>query len=223
MPAEATRPGRGKLSGVTDSTEQSQYMRKASEPGTARTKRRRDGVSALQRSAQNGARFAKRQLGDMCVSHACGACGAPCLKRPTKSLERCSDDGNVLATCTFVDACSDVGIAVTRSDRKELLRPQIIEQPRNMHCSHHAPTISTGPCPPTAAGPYAAWMPQKSLQGRTCSVSRGGGRARALQQSRRSPALQKPAAPICGERSSFAAAVNRTTYRLSTHAQDDAP
>ncbi|PPT43818.1 hypothetical protein XarjCFBP7653_02605 [Xanthomonas arboricola] len=39
-----------------------------------------------------------------------------------------------------------------------------------------APTISTGPCPPTVAGPYAAWMPRKSLQGRTCGVSREGGR-----------------------------------------------
>ncbi|PPU39396.1 hypothetical protein XaplCFBP3123_14285 [Xanthomonas arboricola pv. populi] len=39
-------------------------------------------------------------------------------------------------------------------------------------------TISTGPCPPTVAGPYAAWMPRKRLQGRTCSVSRDGGRAR---------------------------------------------
>ncbi|PPU23309.1 hypothetical protein XarCFBP6762_19600 [Xanthomonas arboricola] len=47
------------------------------------------------------------------------------------------------------------------------------------------PTIPTGPCPPTVAGPYAAWMPRKSLQGRTCGVSREGGRARALQPSRR--------------------------------------
>ncbi len=45
------------------------------------------------------------------------------------------------------------------------------------------PTISTGPCPPTAAGPYAAWMPRKSLQGRTCGVSCEGGRARTLQPS----------------------------------------
>ncbi len=45
------------------------------------------------------------------------------------------------------------------------------------------PTISTGPCPPTVAGPYAAWMPRKSLQGRTCGVSCDGGRARALQQN----------------------------------------
>ncbi|PPT47301.1 hypothetical protein XarbCFBP8147_18040 [Xanthomonas arboricola] len=48
------------------------------------------------------------------------------------------------------------------------------------------PTISTGPCPPTVAGPYAAWMPRKSLHGRTCGVSREGGRARALQPARRS-------------------------------------
>ncbi|APP80044.1 hypothetical protein BI317_08185 [Xanthomonas hortorum pv. gardneri] len=52
------------------------------------------------------------------------------------------------------------------------------------------PTLSTGPCPPTAAGPYAAWMPRKSLHGRTCGVSRDGRRARALPPSRRSSALQ---------------------------------
>ncbi|PPT52160.1 hypothetical protein XarjCFBP7652_01380 [Xanthomonas arboricola] len=52
------------------------------------------------------------------------------------------------------------------------------------------PTISTGPCPPTVAGPYAAWMPRKSLHGRTCGVSRNGGRARVLQPSCRSAALQ---------------------------------
>ncbi|PPU07188.1 hypothetical protein XarjCFBP1022_18755 [Xanthomonas arboricola] len=51
------------------------------------------------------------------------------------------------------------------------------------------PAISTGPCPPTVAGPYAAWMPRKSLRGRTCGVSREGGRARTLQ-SRRSATLQ---------------------------------
>ncbi|CAD0327161.1 hypothetical protein NCPPB940_19790 [Xanthomonas hortorum pv. taraxaci] len=52
------------------------------------------------------------------------------------------------------------------------------------------PTIPTGPCPPTVAGPYAAWTPRKSLHGRTCGVSREGGRARTLQQTRRSAALQ---------------------------------
>ncbi|PPT31959.1 hypothetical protein XaCFBP7622_07090 [Xanthomonas arboricola] len=52
------------------------------------------------------------------------------------------------------------------------------------HCSYPcAPTISIGPCPLTVAGPYAAWMPRKSLQGRTCGVSCDGGRARALQQA----------------------------------------
>ncbi|PPU29019.1 hypothetical protein XarCFBP6762_00605 [Xanthomonas arboricola] len=50
------------------------------------------------------------------------------------------------------------------------------------------PPLSTGPCPPTVVGPYAAWMPRKSLHGRTCGVSRGGRRARASQQSRRSTA-----------------------------------
>ena len=58
------------------------------------------------------------------------------------------------------------------------------------------PTLSTGPCPPTVAGPYAAWMPRKSLQGRTCSVSRDGGRARALQPSGRSSALQAINTPV---------------------------
>ncbi|PPT52603.1 hypothetical protein XarbCFBP8147_01295 [Xanthomonas arboricola] len=58
-----------------------------------------------------------------------------------------------------------------------------------MHLMHRlqprTPTLSLGPCPPTVAGPYAAWMPRKSLQGRTCGVSREGRRARALQPSHR--------------------------------------
>ncbi|PPU22963.1 hypothetical protein XarCFBP6762_20095, partial [Xanthomonas arboricola] len=33
----------------------------------------------------------------------------------------------------------------------------------------------------------AAWMPRKSLHGRTCGVSCEGGRARALQQNHTSP------------------------------------
>ncbi|PPT42148.1 hypothetical protein XarbCFBP8132_08495 [Xanthomonas arboricola] len=58
-----------------------------------------------------------------------------------------------------------------------------------MLCSQPCvPTISTGPCPPTVAGPYAAWMPRKRLQGCTCGVSREGGRARALQPNHK-PAL----------------------------------
>ncbi|PPT18144.1 hypothetical protein XarCFBP6771_17685 [Xanthomonas arboricola] len=61
--------------------------------------------------------------------------------------------------------------------------PDLQRQPRT-------PTISTGPCPPTVAGPYAAWMPRKSLHGRTCGVSREGGRARALPPGRRATALQ---------------------------------
>ncbi|APP81818.1 hypothetical protein BI317_19560 [Xanthomonas hortorum pv. gardneri] len=60
-----------------------------------------------------------------------------------------------------------------------------------------APTISTGACPPTVAGPYAAWMPRKSLHGRTCGVSCDGGRARALQSSRRSSALADHLALKC--------------------------
>ncbi|PPU78161.1 hypothetical protein XcuCFBP2542_02700 [Xanthomonas cucurbitae] len=56
-----------------------------------------------------------------------------------------------------------------------------------MHCLQACiPTISTGTCPPSVAGPYAAWMPHKRLQGCTCGVSRDGRRARASQPSRRS-------------------------------------
>ncbi|PPT96046.1 hypothetical protein XarbCFBP7408_14430 [Xanthomonas arboricola pv. guizotiae] len=63
-----------------------------------------------------------------------------------------------------------------------------------MLCSQPClPTISTGPCPPTVAGPYAAWMPRKSLHGRTCGVSCDGGRARTLQPSRRSAATNQSA------------------------------
>ncbi|PPU25121.1 hypothetical protein XarCFBP6762_14735 [Xanthomonas arboricola] len=47
----------------------------------------------------------------------------------------------------------------------------------------HTPTIPTGPCLLTVAGPYAAWMPRKSLHGRTCGVSCDGGRARARSQA----------------------------------------
>ncbi|PPT29932.1 hypothetical protein XaCFBP7622_12895 [Xanthomonas arboricola] len=45
-------------------------------------------------------------------------------------------------------------------------------------------TSLQGPCPPTVAGPYAAWMPRKNLQGRTCGVSRDGGRARTRRNGR---------------------------------------
>ncbi|PPT89546.1 hypothetical protein XarbCFBP8149_01645 [Xanthomonas arboricola] len=38
-------------------------------------------------------------------------------------------------------------------------------------------------------GPYAAWMPREGLHGRTCGVSRDGGRERALQPSSRYTAL----------------------------------
>ncbi|PPU14319.1 hypothetical protein XarjCFBP1022_04590 [Xanthomonas arboricola] len=48
-------------------------------------------------------------------------------------------------------------------------------------------------------------MPRKSLQGRTCGVSRDGGRARAFRECRRSTALKlihsksrPPAASPCG-------------------------
>ncbi|PPT16855.1 hypothetical protein XaCFBP7622_21120 [Xanthomonas arboricola] len=46
------------------------------------------------------------------------------------------------------------------------------------------PTNSTGPCPLTVAGPYAAWMPRNSLHGRTCGVSCDGEWARTSRVSR---------------------------------------
>ncbi|PPT25688.1 hypothetical protein XarbCFBP7614_19335 [Xanthomonas arboricola] len=64
------------------------------------------------------------------------------------------------------------------------------------HNQPRTPTISTGPCPLTVAGPYAAWMPRKSLHGRTCGVSRDGGRAKALQQIGRIEAATASNAPL---------------------------
>ncbi|PPT33844.1 hypothetical protein XabCFBP2524_17790 [Xanthomonas axonopodis pv. begoniae] len=52
------------------------------------------------------------------------------------------------------------------------------------------PTIFTGPCRLTPAGPYAAWMPRKSLHGRIHGVSRGGKPARTLQPGHGLAALQ---------------------------------
>ncbi|PPU53175.1 hypothetical protein XarbCFBP6827_17650 [Xanthomonas arboricola] len=69
-------------------------------------------------------------------------------------------------------------------------------QPRTPSSQPPTPTISTGPCPPTVAGPYAAWMPRKSLQGRTCGVSRDGGRTWALQQIGRIEAAAASNAPL---------------------------
>ncbi|SOU03994.1 Hypothetical Protein CFBP6762_03762 [Xanthomonas arboricola pv. fragariae] len=44
-----------------------------------------------------------------------------------------------------------------------------------------------GACARTGLGPYAAWMPQKSLHGRTCGVSHAGTRASAPQRPKHSP------------------------------------
>ncbi|NMI20568.1 hypothetical protein E1J24_01300 [Xanthomonas hortorum pv. pelargonii] len=41
------------------------------------------------------------------------------------------------------------------------------------------PTTTGGACTRTGVGPYAAWMPRKSLHGRTCGVSHAGTRASA--------------------------------------------
>ncbi|PPT59720.1 hypothetical protein XarbCFBP8130_20565, partial [Xanthomonas arboricola] len=43
------------------------------------------------------------------------------------------------------------------------------------------------------------WMPRKSLHGRTCGVSRDGGRARALHQVHR-PIAPQPIYPHCQAR-----------------------
>jgi hypothetical protein len=52
----------------------------------------------------------------------------------------------------------------------------------------------------TVARPYAAWMPRKSLQGRTCGASHDGVQATALQRISRSAALQHglPTGYDCG-------------------------
>ncbi|CAD7712877.1 hypothetical protein LMG31884_03210 [Xanthomonas hydrangeae] len=65
-----------------------------------------------------------------------------------------------------------------------LSRRFMVEQGASSTALPCKPTNSTGPCPPTVAGPYAAWMPRKSLHGRIHGVSCDGGRARALQPSR---------------------------------------
>ncbi|NIJ93947.1 hypothetical protein FHT12_002644 [Xanthomonas campestris] len=75
-------------------------------------------------------------------------------------------------------SCLSCGVHQTRS------RCFMIEQGTSSTALPCTPTNSIGPCPPTVAGPYAAWMPRKSLHGRTCGVSCDGGRARALQQTR---------------------------------------
>ncbi|NMI13053.1 hypothetical protein E1J22_07245 [Xanthomonas citri] len=77
-----------------------------------------------------------------------------------------------------------------------------MKQMRGYASRHRAqactPTLSTGPCRLTGAGPYAAWMPRKSLQGRTCSVSCDGGPARALQRTSQTSRSQPipPLTPI---------------------------
>ncbi|PPU17503.1 hypothetical protein XarbCFBP7610_19835 [Xanthomonas arboricola] len=65
-------------------------------------------------------------------------------------------------------------MAVTLLDRKKPIRPHLVGRLRCMCCMHRLPL--------TVAGPYAAWMPRKSLQGRTCGVSCEGGRARACSK-----------------------------------------
>ncbi|MBB4759111.1 hypothetical protein FHT15_003848 [Xanthomonas campestris] len=87
----------------------------------------------------------------------------------------------------FVDCVLEAGLPFDlrwenceRLSERPAIRPEHV-----MHCLQpHTPTISMGPCPLTVAGPYAAWMPRKSLHGWIHGVSRDGGRARALQPTR---------------------------------------
>ncbi|PPU48595.1 hypothetical protein XcyCFBP4188_05410 [Xanthomonas hortorum pv. cynarae] len=44
------------------------------------------------------------------------------------------------------------------------------------------PTTMGGACTRAGVGPYAAWMPRKSLHGRTCGVSHAGTRASACSR-----------------------------------------
>ncbi|QEX78548.1 hypothetical protein F6Y24_17675 [Xanthomonas arboricola pv. pruni] len=48
-----------------------------------------------------------------------------------------------------------------------------------------------GACARTGLGPYAAWMPHKSLHGRTCGVSHAGMRASARSRPKHSPPTQQ--------------------------------
>ncbi|MBB5735891.1 hypothetical protein FHT09_001631 [Xanthomonas arboricola] len=102
-----------------------------------------------------------------------------------------------------------VGCLVERLLVALLVMERLLDAPFSEQCTPCpvcpcTPTISTGPCPLTVAGPYAAWMSRKSLQGRTCGVSRDGGRARALQPSRNSATCHGPASNHCAHRRSGA-------------------
>ncbi|NMI21719.1 hypothetical protein E1J24_07570 [Xanthomonas hortorum pv. pelargonii] len=48
------------------------------------------------------------------------------------------------------------------------------------------PTTAGGACARPGVGPYAAWMPRKSLHGRTCGVSHAGTRASARSEPKHS-------------------------------------
>ncbi len=97
-----------------------------------------------------------------------------------------------IANATFVYCVlkARLLLGLRRENGESLIEHLVLQATYGMLCLQTCtPTIFDGPCPPTVAGPYAAWMPRKSLQGRTCGVSREGGRARALQKTLRSAAL----------------------------------
>ncbi|PPV05648.1 hypothetical protein XbrCFBP1976_15945 [Xanthomonas bromi] len=97
------------------------------------------------------------------------------IKRSNKNL---SSAGSLVATCLPHASSPTDGDVRTGNDiarTKEADQTALLSASR-IACTarHHAPTISTRPCPPTVA----AWTPHKSLHGRTCSVSCDGGQAR---------------------------------------------
>ncbi|APP78644.1 hypothetical protein BJD10_02010 [Xanthomonas hortorum pv. gardneri] len=67
------------------------------------------------------------------------------------------------------------------ADRQAM--PSLFNQP---------PTTSEGACTRTGVGPYAAWMPRKSLHGRTCGVSHAGTRASARSRPKHSHKTGRP-------------------------------
>ncbi|MBB4595188.1 hypothetical protein FHR61_003894 [Xanthomonas arboricola] len=143
------------------------------------------------------------------AGHALNPSPGPCggIHAATRSRNRQGHRTRQLAGCFFENILlglrragwtflvwSSARLAMESGER--LSGRPVIQPEHVMHCLQtHTPTISTGPCPPTVAGPYAAWMPRKSLHGRIHGVSRDGGRARALQPSCR-PADQGPAAKL---------------------------
>ncbi|PMR86708.1 hypothetical protein XacyCFBP1159_07730 [Xanthomonas arboricola pv. corylina] len=65
------------------------------------------------------------------------------------------------------------------------------------------PTPTDGACTRAGLGPYAAWMPHKSLHGRTCGVSHAGMRASARSRPKHSPRHSRPREQACSRRAAI--------------------